>query len=56
MYILARLGRGELKKEMGNNTKDLIELITAGFSTHEALFQKCEQRITHLENTTFKLV
>ncbi len=44
----------ELRDELNKNTNTLVELITSGFSTHEAMFQNHEQRITHLETASFK--
>ncbi|PIP85821.1 hypothetical protein COZ40_01615 [Candidatus Roizmanbacteria bacterium CG_4_10_14_3_um_filter_39_13] len=41
--------RTEIMVGMNENTKDLVELITTGFSTHESLLDNHETRIVHLE-------
>lgn len=41
-------------KTIQENTKDLTDLILAGFSTHDPILSNHEQRITHLEKTTYK--
>ena len=43
--------RTELISAMNKNTDDLVEIITTGFSTHEAQYQNHEVRIIHLEKT-----
>lgn len=43
-----------LRLEMDRNTKDLTELILAGFTTHEPMLSNHEKRITNLEKITFK--
>lgn len=43
-----------LRSDMDKNTKDLTDLILAGFSTHEPMLSNHEKRITNLEKVTFK--
>ena len=45
----------ELRSDMNRNNNDLVELITAGFSSFQTQFEDHEVRITHLE-TNFRPV
>ena len=44
----------DISKRLDSNTKDLTDLILAGFSTHEPVLANHEKRIAHLEHSTFK--
>ena len=49
--------KGELilrRSDLNRNTKDLTDLILAGFSTHEPMLSNHEKRLTHIESISFK--
>jgi len=44
----------EVSNRLNSNTKELTDLILAGFATHEPMLSNHEKRIIHLEKTNFK--